>query len=197
VSVQPRRPRLVANALALVAFAGLVTGCANDHPEKLPPTDDPVAWAGRLCSSLSPLTGLRNMRPRIDPNDPDGSKNSLSQYFNETGARIGESLDGLDQVGPSPIPGGDEVAAKVRGALNRLRTAFDASRIKVEGVDTSNPVELGTQLPAILSTLADATNDKDLVAVGQDNEALNDAVRQSPSCAMVKGTPPSEVSGTN
>jgi hypothetical protein len=190
------RRRLVAPALALVTFAGLVTGCADDHPENLPPTDDPVAWAGRLCSSLSPLTGLRNMRPRVDPNNPAASKDSLSQYFNDTGARIGESLQGLDQVGPSPIPGGDEVAGKVRAALNRLRKAFDAARIKVDGVDTSDPVALGTQLPDILTGLADATNDKDLSALG-DNEALNEAVRQSPSCAMVKGTPPSTVAGTN
>lgn len=188
--------RLIAHALALSTFAGLVTGCASDHPENLPPTDDPVVWAGRLCSSLSPLTGLRNMRPRVDPNNPQASKDSLSQYFNDTGARIGESLQGLDQVGPSPIPGGDQVAGKVRGALNRLRTAFDAARIKVDGVDTSNPVALGTQLPDILSGLADATQDKDLNTMG-DNQALNDAVRQSPSCAMVKGTPPSVVSGTN
>jgi hypothetical protein len=189
--------RFAAHALALLTLAGLVTGCGGDHPETLPPTDDPVAWAGRLCSSLTPLTGLRNLRPHVDPDNPAASKDSLSQYFNDTGARIGESLDGLDQVGPSPIPGGDEVAGKVRGALNRLRTAFDAARIKVDGVDTGNPVALGTQLPEILSGLADATNDKDLSAVGQDNEALNDAVRRSPSCAIVKGTPPSVVAGTN
>lgn len=191
-----RRFRLVAHALALATLAGLVTACGNDHPENLPPTDDPVAWAGRLCSSLSPLTGLRNMRPHVDPDNPSASKDSLSQYFNDTGARIGESLDGLDQVGPSPIPGGDDVVVKVRGALNRLRTAFGAARIKVDGVDTSNPVELGTKLPAILEGLADATKDKDLSAEG-DNQALNDAVRQSPSCALMKGASPSVVSGTN
>ena len=188
--------RLTAHALALVAFAGLVTGCGSDSDKKLPPTDDPVAWAGRLCSSLGPLTALRNLRPHVDPNNPLASKDSLSQYFNDTGARIGESLEGLDQVGPSPIPGGDEVAGKVRGALNRLRTAFDAARIKVDGVDTDNPVELGTELPEILDGLAEATKDKDLSASG-DNQALNDAVHQSPSCAMVKGASPSTVSGTN
>lgn len=186
----------MAQALALTAFAGLVTGCGNDHPENLPPTDDPVVWAGRLCSSLTPLTGLRNLRPKIDPNNPGASKDSLSQYFNDTGTRIGDSLKGLDQVGPSPIPGGDAVAGKMRGALERLRTAFDAARIKVDGVDTGNPVALGTQLPAILEGLAGATQNKDLSTLG-DNQALNDAVRQSPSCAMVEGAPPSIVSGTN
>lgn len=194
MSIRPGSAK--AHALVAVALAGLATGCANDTGEKLPPTDDPVAWAGRLCSSLSPLTGLRNMRPRIDPNDPAAGKDSLSRYFNDTGTRIGDSLAGLDQVGPSPIPGGDEVAGKVRGALNRLRTAFDTAKIKLEGVDTGNPVELGTRLPEILSGLADATKDKDLNAVG-GNEALDDAVRRSPSCAMVKGTPPSVVSGNN
>jgi hypothetical protein len=182
--------------LALATLAGLVTGCGGDHPEKLPPTDDPVVWAGRLCSSLSPLTGLRNMRPKIDPNNPGASKTSLSQYFNDTESRIGESLDGLSQVGPSPIPGGDEVAGRVRAALDRLHKAFDGARFKVDNVDTSDPVALGTQLPEILGGLADATNDKDLSTSG-DNQALNDAVRQSPSCAMVKGASPSVVSGTN
>ena len=186
----------LALGLATVTLTGLVTGCGSDHPEKLPPTDDPVAWAGRLCASLSPLTGLRNMRPQVDPNNPSASKESLSRYFNDTGGRIGQSLDGLDQVGPSPIPGGDEVAGKVRAALNRLRTAFDAARIKVDGVDGSDPVALGTKLPDILEGLADATNDKDLSTTG-DNQALNDAVRQSPTCAMVKGATPSVVSGTN
>ncbi|HEY9413335.1 MAG TPA: hypothetical protein VIQ30_01125 [Pseudonocardia sp.] len=194
--MNPRSPRLAAHVVVLATFAGLVTGCGSDRPENLPPTDDPVVWAGRLCSSLGPLTGLRNLRPHVDPNDPGASKASLSQYFNDTEGRIGESLEGLDQVGPSPIPGGDDVTGRVRAALQRLHKAFEDAKFKVDNVDTSDPVALGTRLPEILTGLADAAKDKDLSTTG-DNEALNDAVRQSPSCAMIKGASPSVVSGTN
>jgi hypothetical protein len=166
-----------------------VTGCASDHPEKLPPTDDPVVWAGRLCSSLSPLAGLRNVRPKFDPNDPATSKDSLSRYFDDTQARVSESLLGLEQVGPSPISGGDEVAGKVRGGLERLRGAFASARSEVEAVDPTDPVELGAKLPDLLGRLATAAADPDLSTIG-DNAALNDAVHRSPSCALMNGNVP-------
>jgi hypothetical protein len=180
----------------VVALAAvLVTGCApSPHlPEKLPPADDPVAWAGRLCAALGPLSGVRNVRPTLNPDDPAMSRNSLSTYFNDTQSRIGESLGGMDQVGPSPIPGGDDVATKIRGALERLQRAFAAARTQVDAVDPTDPQELNTKLPDILNGLATASADPELTDLN-GNAALNAAVQQSPSCAILNTGKP--VTGT-
>lgn len=175
---------LAAVPVSLALLAGLA-GCGGERtPELLPTTDDPVVWAGRLCSALSPLSGLRNLRPDINPNDPAASKESLSRFFDDTQARIGESMTGLEQVGPSPISGGDDVAAKVRGGLERLGTSFGNARAEVEAVDPTDPIELGAKLPDILNGLAAASTDPDLAAIRGD-QALNDAIGKSPSCSML------------
>ncbi len=162
-----------------------LAGCGGGHiPEKLPPTDDPVIWAGRLCAALTPLTGLRNQKPDFNPNDPAVSRDSLIRFFDDTQARIAESTTGLEQVGPSPIPGGDDAAAKVRGELDRLKNTFGTARSQVEAVDPTDPIELGVKLPDILNGLSAASTDPALKAL-VGNQQLADAVRQSPSCALI------------
>lgn len=163
-----------------------LSGCGGGNiPEQLPPTDDPVVWAGRLCAALTPLTGLRNQKPDFNPNDPAASRESLTRFFDDTQARIGESTAGLGQLGPSPIPGGDDAAAKVRAELDRLGTTFGTARNQVEAVDPTDPIELGAKLPDILNGLSAASTDPALRAL-TGNQALADAVRQSPSCSLIQ-----------
>lgn len=176
--------RSVAAALTLVLTFALA-GCGGNTPEQLPPTDDPVVWAGRLCAALTPLTGLRNQQPDFNPNDPAASRETLGRFFDNAQARISESIAGLGQLGPSPIPGGDEVATKVRGELERQRTTFDTARDKVEAVDPTDPIELGAKLPDILNGLSAASTDPALRSL-TGNAPLNDALRQSPSCGLLR-----------
>src|SRR5262249_11540938 len=111
----------------------------------------------------------------------------------DTQARIAESLSGMDQVGPSPIEGGDDAARKVRGGLEKLRSAFTTARTQVDAVDPTDPIELNTKLPDILQALSDAAQHPDLTTLG-GNAALDGAIRQSPSCAMLNSGKP--VTGT-
>jgi hypothetical protein len=170
----------VVAALALV----LVAGCGGSGGGQLPTADEPVAWAGRLCSALQPLGALKGPWPKLDPNNPAASRDALVSYFTSAEAAAGQALDGLKQAGPSPIAGGDDAATRVHGALLRLQAAYHDAKVKLDAVDPNDPVGLGTQLPGIFKALAAASNDKDLDTVGT-NQALNDAVKQASSCRLV------------
>ena len=172
----------------LLSFA-VVAGCgAGGSADRLPAADDPVAWAGRVCASLQPLSALRGNGPRVDPNNPAASRDALSAFFADTEQRAGESLQGLDAAGPSPIAGGDDVVAKLRGALERLRAAYADAKRQVDAIDPNDPVALATQLPGIMTNLDAAAGDKDLANLGE-NAALNDAVKQAPSCSLIPPAP--------
>ncbi len=171
----------------LAAAGMLLAGCSADRSEDLPPTDDPVVWASRLCSSLTPLAAMRNLRPNFDVRDPAVGRESLSSYFSDTETRIGDSLAGLEQVGPSPIQGGDEVGTQMKAALERMRAAFAGAREKVEAVDPEDPDELVAKLPDILSPLAEASAGRQLTGLIGTNAALDAAIRESPSCGMLGG----------
>jgi hypothetical protein len=168
-----------------VAVGGLVGGCGGPSgDENLPPTTDSVAWAGRLCASLQPLGALRGSTPNFDRNNPSESRQAMSQYFAQAQTAADESLWGLGQAGPSPIPGGDDVANKLRNSLVQLQAAYQHAKTKVEAVDPSDPVGLGSQLPGILTELDTATDNASLRQIGS-NEALNEAVQKAPSCSLV------------
>jgi hypothetical protein len=178
--------RFAAALLAAVSVAVLASGCSGSGDDRLPPADDAVAWAGRLCSSLQPLASLKGETPNFDRNNPAESRQAMSQYFQRAAEAAAESVHGLQEAGPSPIPGGDDVAGKLHGALLALQQAYNNARSKVETVDPNDPVGMGTQLPGILSSLVNATDNASLKTIGV-NPALNDAVRKAPSCAL--GTP--------
>jgi hypothetical protein len=108
----------------------------------------------------------------------------MSNYFGQAVTAADQSIQGLEQAGPSPVPGGDDVASRLHSALGQLRTAYKHAQSKVDSVDPTDPVGMGTQLPAILTELDNATNSASLSSIGND-PALNDAVRQAPSCALV------------
>jgi len=170
----------VVAALALL----LVAGCGGAGGGQLPTADDPVAWAGRLCSSLQPLGALKGPWPKLDPNNPAAGRDALISYFSSAEEAAGQALEGLKQAGPSPIAGGDDAATRVHGALLRLQAAYHDAKVKLDAIDPNDPVGLGTQLPGIFSALAAASNDTNLDTVGA-NQALNDAVKKAPSCSLV------------
>ena len=186
VNDHSRGLRAAGGALAIALLGWPAVGCSSSHPERLPPADDPVAWAGRVCSSLEPLSALRNQRPSFNPNNPAASRESLSRYFENISQRIDETLQRHDQLRPSPIPDGDNLTATLRGGLERMRTAFADAGVKVNAVDPSDPVALGSKLPGILIDLAKTSGEGDPRNL-DSNPAFNDAVRQSPSCALIAG----------
>jgi hypothetical protein len=159
-----------------------VAGCG--HSDGLPNADDPVVWADRVCASLQPLAALKDESPHFDANNPAATRDSMARYFSDAADRSGQSLKGLSLAGPSPIAGGDDVASRLRAALQRRQAAYANARDKVERINPNDPVGIGTQLPGVLRDLANASDDTGLDSLG-NNPELNDAVKRAPGCRLV------------
>jgi hypothetical protein len=176
--------RLLGFGVAALTLAGVAACGAPGNP--LPPADDPVAWAGRLCSAMVPLSAIRDGAPRVDPNDPAATRDSLSRFFSTATERTGQAIAGLRAAGPSPTPAGAQAARRLDEALHRARAAYAQARDRVERVNPSDPFGMGTQLPAILRDLTAATADPQFGAMGID-PVLSSAIKQAPSCTLLPG----------
>ena len=161
---------LFASKCGLSSFRA-ASGCSDAH------TRSAHATGSSAFGNLSEC-------PHFDANNPAATRDSMARYFADAADRSGQSLKGLSLAGPSPIAGGDDVANKLRAALQRRQAAYGDARDKVERIDPNDPVGIGTQLPGIMRNLANASNDTGLDSFG-NNPELNDAVKQAPGCKLV------------
>jgi hypothetical protein len=173
-------------ALAVLALLAGLSGCGlSPSGDRLPTADDPVAWAGRVCAALAPLSTLRGPpADQLDPNNPAIGRATLIAYFDNAQQAAAQTLTGLDQAGPSPIPGGQDAATTLRAAVITLQGAYADAKAKISKIDPDDPLGLGSQLPPILEALAATTHDTNLNSVA-DAPALNDAVAQAPQCSLL------------
>jgi hypothetical protein len=190
---RPLSPRRLAPILvALLALLASASGCGSSgsNGDRLPPADDPVAWAGRVCAALAPLSTLKGPpADQLDPNSPAIGRAALIAYFDTAQQAARQTLTGLDQAGPAPIPGGQDTATRLRGAITTLRGAYGDAKNQITKIDPDDPLGLGSQLPGILETLQAATRNVNLNGLGED-PALNEALAQAPQCTLLPKSAP-------
>jgi hypothetical protein len=180
----PSTRRLASSAVVLLALLAAASGCGSGS-DALPATDDPVAWVGRVCAALAPLGTLKGPpADQLDPNSPAIGRAALIAYFDTAQQASALTLTGLDQAGPSPIPGGQDTETRLRTAVTTLRGAYADAEAEIKKIDPDDPLGLSSQLPPILETLSTATKDVNLNGLGA-GPAFNDAVAQAPQCSLL------------
>jgi hypothetical protein len=162
-------------ALTLLASAG----CGGDD-------GDAVAWTDDVCGALLEFTDAVSAQPAIDPADPAAAVGTISDYFATASESLQSAVAGLDAAGPSPVDGGDEIVDGLRDALTQFRTSFDEARTQLDAIDTSDPQEVLTALPAAVAPLEQLAEVPDPTANLQGNPELNEAAEQAPNCQRVR-----------
>jgi hypothetical protein len=159
------RSGLLAVLLTALALLGgcttTVTGTPSADPAPAPtqgPGSDPVAWVDKVCGGV-----LAFATPAIAPpnfgtsTDLPALKTAFSTYLGTvvTGAQKGGEQ--LAAVGRSPVAGGDDVLAKARATMTKLRNDFAGAKATVDGANPNDPQAFVAALDKVQSTLSSVT----------------------------------------
>lgn len=166
----------------LSALALLAAGCGGGSGADT----DTVAWTDGVCSALNGFTVAATKTPQIDRADPAAAVRGVDGYLASTSDALQQSVEALDEVGPSPVDGGDEYVRRLREALVRIRTSFEAARTQLVGIDASSPQVLATALPTAMAPLQELRTIPSPTEGLGANEELRTASEQAPSCRELR-----------
>lgn len=166
----------------LVTALVLVAGCGGGDGGNA----DAVAWTDEVCGALTGFTVAATRQPSLDRTDPAGAVRGMDGYLASTSSAVRQSIAALDEVGPSPVEGGDEYVARLQDALVRIRTSFDAAATRLATVDTSSPAAFATALPAAVAPLQELHDIPSPTEGLTANDELRTASEQAPRCRELR-----------
>ncbi len=176
------RLRLVATAaIAAIALAGCTTGGGSGTSSPTSGAADPaaVAYMDKVCGSASEFAKIDKTAPKLDAGDPAKLKAEMASYMGQLADAFTKSAEGLKQVGPSPVAGGEEAVTKMSETFGALGVLFADAKAKIEKADANDAtggLQAAGEAISKLSELADPL--KDLKAVPE----LQKAAQTAPKC---------------
>ena len=177
------RPSLVATAaVAALALAGCTNG-GNSGTTSTPTsgTDNAaaVAYMDKVCGAASEFAKVEKTAPKLDAGDSAKLKAEMAAYMGQLADAFGKSAEGLKNVGPSPVQGGEEAVTRMAETFTSLGTVFTDAKTKVEQADANNAtggLQAAGEAIAKLSELADPLRDLN------DVPELQKATQTAPKC---------------
>jgi hypothetical protein len=177
------RRSLVATA-AVAALA--LTGCTNggnsgtsSTPTSGAASPEAVAYMDKVCGAASEFAKIEKTAPKLDSGDSAKLKADMAAYMGQLADAFTKSADGLKNVGPSPVAGGEEAVNKMAEAFTSLGTVFGDAKTKIEKADANDAtggIQAAGEAIAKLSELADPL--RDIKAVPE----LQKATQTAPKC---------------
>lgn len=174
------RLRLVATAaVAACALAGCTNGGntgTNSTPASGAASPQAVAYMDKVCGAASEFAKIEKTAPKLDAGDPAKLKAEMAAYMGQLADAFTKSAEGLKNVGPSPVAGGEEAVTKMAETFTSLGTVFADAKTKVEQADANNAtggLQAAGEAIGKLSELADPL--RDLKAVPELQKATQTA----------------------
>jgi len=113
----------------------------DDDDEGGEASGDLVAWAANLCSAVGPIeerfAGI-TAQP-ADPSDLSGYVEQLQETFGSMSSLFADARDAIEDSGPPPIDGGDEMQASLLAGLDSAGPAFDQIASELAAIDPEDP----------------------------------------------------------
>jgi hypothetical protein len=183
----------VKRALVALALVAALAGC--DTPDAAPAAHGPqttaqagpgaVAWADNLCAAILDFDS-NAPKFEVDSSSPASMISSLTKYLDATSTRINGAMAKLENLGPSPVAGGDEAAQGITGSLQRLREIVDRSKTRLTTVDPNDRTATSAALQDIardLQNLREPVNP--LEGMGERYPDLQAAARSADNCTEI------------
>lgn len=185
--------------LAAVPLA--LAGCSNEQPQQ--PTQQPpppqeqqqqpqgaqagadgVAWTGRLCGLVGGFSASQQQAPQVDKTNTDTFKATSVAQMTAAHDAADKTVTGLEQIGPSPIEGADQVAGTFKDGFTQVRDILTTAKGKAEQVDTSNQQAFTAGMTGVQEELkkGQQLDFSAQFAEFSKNQQLNDAAMKAPEC---------------
>ncbi|WP_239154325.1 hypothetical protein [Amycolatopsis sp. FDAARGOS 1241] len=178
---------------ALVTGLGIgLAGCGQQPPvshiqpggqaDAASQADPAARWADGYCAAVTHLVRTLSALPTIDPSSPAQASRTSSRLLSSVVDGIDQTVAGLDDVGPPPVPGADKARTDLLNRFSAVRQRADSTR---ERLDTA------TDAAATKAALGDAKASLDDVAKLDVLEVLNAtpelsaAGKRAPGCQQL------------
>ncbi|ONI81868.1 hypothetical protein ALI22I_37360 [Saccharothrix sp. ALI-22-I] len=184
--------------LPLVAATALVVtlaGCGSGGDSAAPttstvPSDAPaVVYMDKVCTAISSYTAAPKTPPPLEGSDPAKRKADMAVYMGQMADAFTQTATKLREVGPSPVPGGDEQVEKMAATFTDIAKNFSDSKAAIEAADANDPVgglqaagEAIKRLDEFIEPLKALETSPELTA----------AAESAPACQGMKTPQPSE-----
>ena len=180
------RLRLVALLVAPFLLVGCGSGGGSSTSTSSSATqsaDPAVAYADKICAAVTDFASAAKTPPSLDPSDPAKLKSAMSAYMGQLSDAFAKSAASLRQIGPSPVPGGDEQVAKMAQTFDDAAKLFAEAKTKVEQADAADPTGGLQAAGEAIAKLAEFTVPlKDL----QASPELLKASEKAPKCQAIR-----------
>jgi hypothetical protein len=145
-----------------------------------------VAWVDQFCGALSPLMELTRIeRPDIQSNDPAAAKQALSDIVGTFQESVGSTLDGMNKLGPAPVPAGDQAKQAVVDTFTPIHEQVKEAKAQL---DAAEPTDRQAMLNVVQSigNISSGMGEDPLTSVEESPE-LSAAGMQAPNCQKLEG----------
>lgn len=190
---QRRLSRLtVVVASAALALAGCANGGVPAAPETTPqpapaaPTDEAVAWTDSVCGALVPVVETVRNPPPVDLTNAAATRQAYLDYLGDAQQRGAQALQALDEAGPLPVEGGEELARDVRDQVTDLGDDLADARARVEAADPGDIAAIGEAVAAASQVLGSLGNTAQAVAAISGDPQLRPAFERAQSCEQLR-----------
>lgn len=140
-------------------------------------------WTDQMCGAVLPFVRTATTPPPPGA-DPAATTRGISDYLGRSTTALDGTLDTLARLGAAPVDDGEGVSTRLRDSLTGIRTAFDASKTKVDALDTNDPAALKQKLPEALAPVGRLQSDTALAGLTSDPQ-LSAASQSSANCRQL------------
>lgn len=181
-----RRSLVATAAAAALALTGCSSGGnsgTSSTPTSGAASTDAVAYMDKVCGAASEFAKVEKTAPRLDASDPQKLKAEMAAYMGQLADSFAKSAEGLKNVGPSPVEGGEQAIDKLTETFASLNTVFTDAKAKVEQADANDAnggLQAAGEAIGKLSELAGTLRDFEAVP------ELQKATQSAPKCQEMK-----------
>ena len=187
--------------MALVLSVSVLAACSDDGGGGTEPTDageeteapaaDADTYADTVCGALNDwMTSIEEGNTTLQSSlenetDLEQVKQRLLEFLDDTIANTDEMIATIEDGGAPDVDGGEELHAQLIDLLGQAETAFQDARETVDGLDATDPQELGTGLQELGTSLQTAFADVQNPLENAESPELDQAFEDNEACTAL------------
>ncbi|PPK65779.1 hypothetical protein V5P93_000333 [Actinokineospora auranticolor] len=174
--------------------AGSASASAGEVPSTTaagtaPAGDKVVAWAEKVCGTLTPEIATLNSEPSIDPaGDSAKARDGLVKFLGVLVGALDRSAQGVQAAGAPPVADGEKLLAAQVTALSTAKTATEKAQTMMRNVSATNPAEFQAGFVQVAEELQKLDELADPIKALRANPELASAFKQGPNCKKFEQT---------